>query len=52
LSLGPSHVYRFEQIRAARKAMETNSTSGKLIVVIAPDDGGLDDRGRAGSGEA
>jgi len=36
--LGPSRTYRLDQIRDAHKAMEANSTSGKLVVVTAPDD--------------
>jgi len=33
LTLGPSHAYRMEDIRAAHSAMEDNTVSGKLVVV-------------------
>ncbi|WP_173080491.1 alcohol dehydrogenase catalytic domain-containing protein [Phytohabitans rumicis] len=33
LSLGPSHTYRLDQIREAHHALDTNTASGKLVVL-------------------
>ncbi len=33
LSLGPSHIYRLDQIREAHHAMDANTVSGKLVVL-------------------
>jgi NADPH:quinone reductase-like Zn-dependent oxidoreductase len=37
LSLGPSHTYRLDQIREAHNALDTNTVSGKLIVLTGPE---------------
>jgi NADPH2:quinone reductase len=37
LTLGPSRTYPLDRIRDAHHAVETNTVSGKLVVLIAPD---------------
>ncbi|WP_230686299.1 zinc-binding alcohol dehydrogenase family protein [Catellatospora vulcania] len=35
--LGPTHVYRLDQVRQAHRDMENNAVTGKLVVLTAPD---------------
>jgi NADPH:quinone reductase len=37
LSLGPTHIYRLDQIRDAHQALEANAVSGKLVVLTGTD---------------
>ncbi|MET7690414.1 zinc-binding dehydrogenase [Streptomyces sp. NPDC005483] len=37
ISLGPSHIYQFDEIRDAHRDVETNAVSGKLVVLTEPE---------------
>jgi NADPH:quinone reductase len=37
VSLGPSRTYRLDQIREAHHAMDTNTVTGKLVVLTGPE---------------